>query len=301
MARGKSKSSLALVDAAVEILREINPATVRAVCYRLFTAGLIPNMSKNSTNRVGVQLVWARENGLLPWEWIVDETREAERVNLWSSTAAIIDAAVRSYRRDNWQDQPHRVEVWSEKGTVRGTLAPVLSRYGVTFRAMHGYSSATALYDIARESTREDKPLTVFYVGDYDPSGLHMSEVDIPNRIGRYDGSGTFQRIALTGHDVGPGTTLPHFDADTKTGDSRHKWFVSRYGDRCWELDALSPVTLRQRVENAITGMIDADTWGRALVVEKAEVEAMHIYSERWKRSISGQASKYATTEGARP
>jgi hypothetical protein len=288
---------LALVDADVEILREINPATVRAVCYRLFTAGLIPNMSKNSTNRVGVQLVWARENGLLPWEWIVDETREAERVNLWSSTTAIIDAAVRSYRRDNWQDQPHRVEVWSEKGTVRGTLAPVLGRYGVTFRAMHGYSSATALYDIARESTREDKPLTVFYVGDYDPSGLHMSEVDIPNRIGRYDGSGTFQRIALTGHDVGPGTTLPHFDADTKTGDSRHKWFVSRYGDRCWELDALSPVTLRQRVENAITGMIDADTWGRALVVEKAEVEAMQIYGERWKRSISGQASKYATTE----
>lgn len=132
MPRGKSKASLALVDAAVEILREIQPATVRAVCYRLFTAGLIPNMKKNSTDKVSKQLVWAREQGMLPWGWIVDETREAERAQQWASTDEIIDAAVRGYRRDYWQDQPNWLEVWSEKGTVRGTLAPVLSRYGVT-------------------------------------------------------------------------------------------------------------------------------------------------------------------------
>ena len=32
----------------------------------------------------------------------------------------------RSYRRDRWADQPEWVEIWSEKGTVRGTIAPVL-------------------------------------------------------------------------------------------------------------------------------------------------------------------------------
>ena len=271
MPRGKSKASLALVDTAVEILSEIQPATVRAVCYRLFTAGLIPDMRKRSTNKVGVQLVWAREQGMLPWGWIVDETREAERAQQWASTDEIIDAAVRGYRRDYWQDQPNWLEVWSEKGTVRGTLAPVLWKYGVTFRVMHGYGSATALHDIASESSRSDKPLTVFYVGDFDCSGMHMSEVDIPKRIQRYNGAATIRRI------------------------------VSRYGNRCWELDALSPVTLRQRVEDAIADMIDADTWNRSLMVERAEVEAMQSYSEQLKRSISGQASKYIAMQGARP
>lgn len=301
MPRGKSKASLALVDTAVEILSEIQPATVRAVCYRLFTAGLIPDMRKRSTNKVGVQLVWAREQGMLPWGWIVDETREAERAQQWASTDEIIDAAVRGYRRDYWQDQPNWLEVWSEKGTVRGTLAPVLWKYGVTFRVMHGYGSATALHDIASESSRSDKPLTVFYVGDFDCSGMHMSEVDIPKRIQRYNGAATIRRIALALEDVGPASDLPHFDADTKSGDSRYSWFVSRYGNRCWELDALSPVTLRQRVEDAIADMIDADTWNRSLMVERAEVEAMQSYSEQLKRCISGQASKYIAMQGARP
>ena len=73
--------------------------------------------------------------------------------------------------------------MWSEKGTVRGTLAPVLNKYGVTFRVMHGYGSATALHAIAEASAVSDKPLTVLYVGDWDPSGLHMSEIDLPDRL----------------------------------------------------------------------------------------------------------------------
>ena len=39
--RGKSKASLQLIDAAIRILEEIQPASVRAVCYRLFVEKLI--------------------------------------------------------------------------------------------------------------------------------------------------------------------------------------------------------------------------------------------------------------------
>ena len=70
--RGKSKSSLDLIAASYEILSEIQPASVRAVCYRLFTLGKIPDMSKGSTGKVSKQLVYARENSIIPWEWIVD-------------------------------------------------------------------------------------------------------------------------------------------------------------------------------------------------------------------------------------
>jgi hypothetical protein len=283
--RGKGAKSLELIDACHEILAEIQPASVRAVCYRLFTMGLIPNMGKSSTNGVSRQLVYARENGLIEWEWIVDETRDAERISSWHNPDQIIDAAVRGYRRDYWQDQPCRVEVWSEKGTIRGTLAPVLNEFGVTFRVMHGYGSATALNTIADESISSDKPLTAFYVGDWDPSGLHMSEVDLPERLERYGAEIEVERIALAESDVRAGTELPHFDAATKTGDPRHRWFVENFGHHCWELDAMSPVVLRERVQFAVVTMLDSAAWKRAIEVEAVELESMRGYHKSWQAS----------------
>lgn len=291
--RGKAAATMRLIEAAAEIANEIQPCTVRAICYRLFVAGLIKSMSKGNTDKVSKQLVWAREQGLLPWECIVDETREAERISTWDEPEEIIRAAVRGYRKDYWSMQPRRVEVWSEKGTVRGTLAPVLHEFGVTFRVMHGYGSATALHDIAQETAANPKPLTVLYVGDWDPSGLHMSKVDVPRRLLRYEGTAQVERIALDETDVAPGTELPHFEAADKTRDPRHKWFVEHYGLRCWELDAMSPVVLRQRVEDHIRDLIDHDAWDHAVQIERAEVESMSTVLGVW-RSISGQASKYS-------
>jgi hypothetical protein len=63
MGRGRSARTLRLIEAAEEILEEIQPATVRAVCYRLFTQGLIESMAKTETNRVGHHLTEAREDG----------------------------------------------------------------------------------------------------------------------------------------------------------------------------------------------------------------------------------------------
>src|SRR3954447_8011808 len=138
MPRGKTQRSLDLIDAAITILAEIQPATIRAVCYRLFVAGVIDSMAKTNTNRVSTQLVWAREQGRLDWDWIVDETRAPEYAYTWDSPEQLIGSTIAQYRKDRWTAQPRRVEIWSEKGTVRGTVAPVLDEYGVTFRVMHG-------------------------------------------------------------------------------------------------------------------------------------------------------------------
>jgi hypothetical protein len=290
MSRGKSQRSLELVEAAREILAEIEPATVRAVCYRLFVAGIIPSMVKANTNRVSRQLVWAREEGLIPWEWIVDETREAESIPSWSSPDALIRSAVTQYRRDNWLEQPCRVEVWSEKGTVRGTLAPVLDRYGVTFRVMHGYGSATAIQSIAQESAESDRVTHALYVGDWDPSGLHMSEVDLPERIARYGGKVRLSRVALQADETGS-FDLPSFAADAKRNDPRYRWYVARYGARCWELDAMPPPELRADVEAMIIDLLDRDTWEHSLMVERAEVESLQGVMDAWRASKSRQAS----------
>jgi hypothetical protein len=288
--RGKSQRSIDLIVAALHILKEIQPCSVRAVCYRLFTLGFLTSMSKAETNRVSTQLRDAREGGVIPWAWIVDETREAERIKAWADPAAYIEDVKLAYRRDRWTDQPEQIEVWSEKGTIRGTLAPVLKEYGVTFRVMHGYGSATTVHQIAEETKRSKKHLTVFYLGDWDPSGLHMSAVDLPSRLEQYGGVATILRLALHEGDL---SSLPSFSAETKRGDPRYGWFRAHYGGTCWELDALSPPLLRLRVEASIVYQLDLAAWSRAEITEAAECESLASILDAWP-GISRQASKYS-------
>ena len=290
MPKGKTQRSLTLIDACYDILEEIRPATVRAVCYQLFIRKLLPSMAKTCTNRVSAQLVYAREQDIIPWDWIVDETREAERPGTWVNPESFIPVVMQSYRRDRWQMQTHCVEVWAEKGTIRGTLAPVLRDYGVTFRVMHGHASATALHEAAEESRANSSCLLVLYCGDWDPSGLHMSEVDIPERLERYGGVVDLTRVALTVDDTT--SALPSFPAADKTKDPRYQWFVERYGQTCWELDALNPVRLRARVAAAIEEYIDWDAWLRCDEVEQAEQRSLRQILGTWRAVIAGQASQ---------
>jgi hypothetical protein len=283
LGRGKHDSSIQLIAAAHEILEEIHPATVRAVCYRLFIGEIIPDMGKSSTQRVSTQLTWAREHRYIPWDWIVDETREAERVASWDDPADYMQAVRRSYRKDLWASQSHRVEVWSEKGTVRGTLLPVLNEYGVAFRVMHGFASATAVHEAAEES--QVRGFTVLYVGDHDPSGMYMSEIDLPARLERYDADIDILRIALMRGDV---DELPYFDLASKRSDARHDWYRGRYGNRCWELDAMNPVDLRQRVARMIKEIIDWPAWELAQRAENAEIATIDDVLAKWRQAISG-------------
>ncbi|MER8808114.1 hypothetical protein [Mesorhizobium australicum] len=139
-----AQASIDLIAAMRSIAEEMQPITGRGIGYKLFTARLISSMSTNDMQKVYRLLRIAREQGDIPWDWIVDETRELERVSTWDDPAQCARAVARSYRRDFWNQQPYRVEVWSEKGTVRGVLKPVLDQYAVGFRVMHGFASATA-------------------------------------------------------------------------------------------------------------------------------------------------------------
>jgi hypothetical protein len=141
--RGMAQRSLDLIEAMYAAAERAQPITGRGVGYKLFTAGLIPSMARAEMQRVYRLLKEAREQGDIPWEFIVDETRSLERTSTWANPAAYARTVARSYRRDFWNQQPVRVEVWSEKGTVRGVLQPVLDEYAVGFRVMHGFGGAT--------------------------------------------------------------------------------------------------------------------------------------------------------------
>jgi hypothetical protein len=278
--RGLAQKSINLIAAMYDAAEAAQPITGRGVGYKLFTAGLISSMAVNEMQVVYRLLKIARERGDIPWEWIVDETRSLERMPTWDDPTAYARTVARSYRRDFWNQQPHRVEVWSEKGTIRGVLKPVLDEYAVGFRVMHGFSSATSVYDVAQDD--DGRELIVLYVGDLDPSGMFMSEVDLPNRLAEYDGDHvTLTRIALTREHV---TDLPSFPASDKRKDPRFSWFVANHGRRCWELDAMDPNDLRDCVEETIAGLIEPEAWARCERVNKAERESLKDIISKWVR-----------------
>jgi hypothetical protein len=87
---------------------------------------------------------------------------------------------------------------------------------------MHGFNSATQVYDIAQDD--DGRKLIVLDIGDFDPSGMYMPERDLPERLEEYGGDHvTIRRIALDREQV---RGLPSFPASDKRDDPRYRWFV---------------------------------------------------------------------------
>jgi len=124
--------------------------------------------------------------------------------------------------------------------------------------------------------------LIALYVGDFDPSGMFMSEGDLARRLAEYGGNHiTVQRIALTRSQV---RGLPPFPVANKKNDPRRKWFVASYGNRCWELDAMDPNDLRDCVEQEIRELIEPVAWERCEVVNKPEQDSLRTILAKWPR-----------------
>jgi hypothetical protein len=309
--RGRAASTTNLIEALVEIAHEIEPCSVRALAYQLFNRKLIPSMATKHTKMVSRLSVIAREEALLPWEWIVDSTRQEEGVATWDNPVEYARSVQYCYRRNKWEAQPKHISVWSEKSTVAGTLKPVLEEYEVRFQVLHGWSGATPVRDAAQKNLDRGQDTLILYVGDYDPSGMGMSEMDLPKRLARYsmedpsdkdldideareilgDLRMEVRRIALTLPQVIRIGHAARFPASDKKKDSRYGWFVREYGHWCWELDSMSPVDLRDCVERAILAELDRETWDRYVRAEEAEEKMIIETCNNWK-SFLGQVPK---------
>jgi hypothetical protein len=297
----------------VEIAAVIQPCGVRALAYQLFTRKLIPSMETRHTQKVSNLSVIAREEGMMPWEWITDKTRQERQAATWANPAAYVRTVQRSYRRNKWNVQPTHVSVWSEKDTIEGSLRPVLEKYEVPFQVLHGWSGATPIRDAAQANLDRSQDTLILYVGDFDPSGMYMSERDIPQRLARYSSDDPAQkdvspewvhdclselrlticRVALTVEDtraLGRALGFPATDkkgTEKKKGDPRYDWFVANHGDWCWELDALAPNLLRDRVEGAILAALDHELWDRYVQVEQREQESFDHLCQSWTSAFS--------------
>jgi hypothetical protein len=284
VAKAEWKRTTELIDAAAAILDIQQPMTIRQLFYRLVSQGLIPNDRKNY-QLVSRIMTKARDDGRIPFEYITDRSRPEYKPSVFEDAAGYADVVRRAYRKDYWHNQPNHVELWVEKDAIIGSIEDVTNELGITVRVGRGFLSTTRAHEIAGFFSGIDKPITVFYLGDHDPSG-QMIEQDLYQRVENYGCYFELKRLAIFKSDISQFNLPP---LRIKQTDSNAWKFQAKYGDDCVELDALPPDVLRERIKEAVEGLIDFSLWNRAKATEKAEFDCIHDFATRLEMlKISG-------------
>ena len=104
------------------------PISVRGVYYRAFSAKLY---QQGDIDKVGSRVLKMRRAGLIPFEWISDSTRRRIQPTTFQDVTEYAEWARNFYRKSLWPDQPHHVEIFSEKETLTGVIEPVTDHFDV--------------------------------------------------------------------------------------------------------------------------------------------------------------------------
>ena len=259
-----------LIKAAVDVLSELRPMTVRQVYYQLVSRQVIKN-NRGQYQAVSKALVNARKEGLIPWDWIEDRLRRPRRVAMWNDPAHFGESVCPQYRRDVWASQPIYLEVWLEKDALSGIFEDALDRYGVTLNVGRGYDGWDSIRNAAKRwDSRGD--VTVLYFGDFDPSGEDMVR-SLVVRLGFFRCEPEIIKCALIRDDIARYNLPSDF---AKRTDSRAAAFIAEHGDVSVELDALPMDVLRDRLVGEVEARLDMDALAETLGLEEQERETLY-------------------------
>jgi hypothetical protein len=211
-----------------------------------------------------------REAGFVPFSWIIDNVRSTIKPSSWSGLNEYVETVRECYRKDFWAGMPEYCHIIVEKDAIAGTLAPVTREYDVALSPIRGYVSLSFAHEIAATWNRIEKPITAYYLGDFDASGFDL-ERDLRAKLERYcKRPFTWKRLAVNKEDFGAFDLIP---LKPKKSDRRYAAFIREHGSECAELDALPATELRRRVKEAIDRHIPQGQWERLQDVEKLEKE----------------------------
>jgi hypothetical protein len=93
------------------------------------------------------------------------------------------------------------------------------------------------------------------------------------------------RRIALNIDQVRRYNPPPNFAKET---DSRYAGYVERFGEECWELDALSPTVIADLIRTEIEGLIDRPKWQKRQTAERRNRLLLERVSENHGQESGG-------------
>ena len=251
-------------------------ATVRHYYYKLLSSGALrklpqfANSGEQAYNWVSRFLTTMRDDGKFPWEAVVDNGRRASTYYWYTDLDwyAYTEASS-GYKLDPWRGQKNRPEIIVEKDGLVDMVASYVSQWRIPVRSLDGFNSTTKNKALA-DRYGTGKHYTLLCIGDFDPSGI-LIPATLKTKLNQYGSYPDIRRIALTHSDT---LTLPAYAAVDISLDNPHaKEFRLRYPDpnqKGYEIEALTPTQLRQKVTQAITPYIDQEAFMAAVELEKA-------------------------------
>lgn len=281
-----------IVRQVVEIVEELSnylPLTLRQIHYQL-VARNVPGYenTQNKYKQLSGWLYDARVDGLISWDVMVDRGRGFSDLSGFYSSKGYLTAYLKhirgNYRRNLLQGQSMRIEVWTEKDALASVIERFASPYTVSVQPCRGFGSGSQFDEVVKRNG--DKPLKVLYFGDHDPSGLWMSDRDICRRLSEKHGIYVqLDRVALN-HDQVEEYNLAADWQIPKSSDSRARWYIGNFGERCWELDALRPDILGELVTRAIESNIDMDMFTEEQRQEKEDLSEIETIVDGWTEDL---------------
>jgi hypothetical protein len=269
-----NSATLWKVFGLAEIISREAPLTVRRAMY----VG-IGTLFKDSSDYDSAQrlILLMRRAGLVPFESITDPTRERVKPAMWLDPSDYAQWVAQVYKKDLWQDQNVVVEFFIEKQAMEGVVAPATRSLRVSLIPIRGQCSETWCWSVAQDWNELEKPIYVYYIGYHDSFGLNI-ERSLRERITGYldeERKDCFhwQRLAVTAADLA-NSALPGFPIKRDKHDlipTSSRAYFEEFGDRCVEADAISPIEIRRRCEEAIQRHIDPAKWEKMLRVEEKE------------------------------
>lgn len=281
--------ALALIAQANQIIAEYEKQglvlSLRQLYYQCVARNIIAN-KQSEYKRLGSIVNDARLAGRIDWNAIEDRTRSLSERPSWDSPEDIVAAVARQYRRDKWEKQDYRVEVWVEKDALGGVFDNICQPLQIAVFACRGYVSQSSMWEAAQRLRQYEKgekgkrkSTVILHFGDHDPSGIDMTR-DIRERLDLFGCSAEVRRVALNMNQIEELSPPPN---PAKETDARFASYRDQFGDESWELDALDPKTLRQMVVEEVEALRDPELWEEAVIEEDREREQLKAVSDGWE------------------
>jgi hypothetical protein len=193
------------------------PTSARFVFYELVQAGVIGKAAtgvRRADQDMSDALTTLREVGLVPWAWIIDETRDIAWWETAASIGAYVYAQIERAALDPWGGAPAPL-ILCESRSLAGALRPTAARYAAPIAATNGQARGFLVTAVAPHLADGQH---VLYLGDWDFAGRDIERHSRATLEAHSGATLAWERVALTREQV-DGYDLPVIQKP----DRRHK------------------------------------------------------------------------------
>jgi hypothetical protein len=192
----QDRQLLSVSDQGLGERPRVGQASGRFVFYELEGRGLVRKSSRGESRRgtaddpreqeVIDALTHLRDHGVIPWTWLVDETRQLYQWQHAPTVAEYVRRSVDRARINPWPGEPPLLLV--ESRSLGGVLRATSGEYLVAIAATNGQTGGFLHTEVAPILADNDR--VVLYLGDWDLQGP-------PDRGEHAERSGTCGRPAV--------------------------------------------------------------------------------------------------------